>query len=262
MAQREVPEINAGSMADIAFLLLIFFLVTTTMDKDTAYLVKMSKPIEIEQILPDIAPNNMLSFRINARQELQVGFAFKDSVVDYEDVHKVVTRFYMANRDKVNDPTFPFYSRGTEAQYSNELSAVENQIAGYEEAGNDAMVEYLESAESGWLQKIAAIQMFSKASGKKIMPEIHPQAHIKVEPQKATNNDAYVAVISEINLAIMNLRNAESKEMFGITYTDMEKYYQLNQTKENDDNIAAYKKQMELLDFLFPKRIIEITPKN
>ena len=32
---REVPEINGGSLADIAFLLLIFFLVATTMDVDT-----------------------------------------------------------------------------------------------------------------------------------------------------------------------------------------------------------------------------------
>lgn len=259
MSKREVPEINAGSMADIAFLLLIFFLVTTTMDKDTAYLVKMAKPLEVP-IEVEIQKNNVLSFRINANQDLQVGFAHKDSVVEYEDIHQVVTRFYLTNREKVNSTNFPFYSRGTEAQFSNELSQVETQIKSFEEKGDDAMVEYLESAEAGWLQKINAVRMYSKASGKKVMPEIHPQAHIKIEPQKNTNNDAYVAVISEINLAIMNLRNAESKEMFGITYTDMEKYVQLNATKANDDNIVTYKKQMELLDFLFPKRIIEIEP--
>ena len=48
MARRETPEINAGSMADIAFLLLIFFLVTTTMDVDAG----------ISRRLPEKQPPN------------------------------------------------------------------------------------------------------------------------------------------------------------------------------------------------------------
>lgn len=53
MARRTAPEINAGSMADIAFLLLIFFLVTTTIEKDRG-LVRALPPEQPENVEPPI----------------------------------------------------------------------------------------------------------------------------------------------------------------------------------------------------------------
>lgn len=71
MSRKESPEINAGSMADIAFLLLIFFLVTTTMSVDAG----ISKKIPQKQENPtdiDINERNILEVNINKNNELFV----------------------------------------------------------------------------------------------------------------------------------------------------------------------------------------------
>ena len=71
MAFREVPEINAGSMADIAFLLLIFFLVTTTMDIDTGITRKLPPPVENEEDI-DIKDRNVFKVLVNSSDRLLV----------------------------------------------------------------------------------------------------------------------------------------------------------------------------------------------
>src|SRR6056300_1476552 len=73
MASREAPEINAGSMADIAFLLLIFFLVTTTMDVDSGLTRKLPPPIEEEQEdSPEVKQRNVFQVLVNANDDLLV----------------------------------------------------------------------------------------------------------------------------------------------------------------------------------------------
>ncbi len=54
MAKRPLQEINAGSMADIAFLLLIFFLVTTTMDTNKGMTRQLPPMPEKDQPQDDV----------------------------------------------------------------------------------------------------------------------------------------------------------------------------------------------------------------
>lgn len=73
MARRKIQEINAGSMADIAFLLLIFFLVTTTMDTDTGLQRKLPPiPEEEQQDNTPIKERNVFIVLINSQDQLLV----------------------------------------------------------------------------------------------------------------------------------------------------------------------------------------------
>ena len=65
-------EINASSMADIAFLLLIFFLVTTTIDIDKGILHKLPPWDDEEQIIAPSHKRNTFVVLINARDQLLV----------------------------------------------------------------------------------------------------------------------------------------------------------------------------------------------
>jgi biopolymer transport protein ExbD len=71
MARRATPEINAGSMADIAFLLLIFFLVTTTMDVDSGITRRLPPPIETPEDIK-IKERNVLNVLVNKNDRLLV----------------------------------------------------------------------------------------------------------------------------------------------------------------------------------------------
>jgi hypothetical protein len=72
MAKRSAPEVNAGSMADIAFLLLIFFLVTTTIETDSGISRKLPpwQPEEVDP--PVIKQRNIFTVLVNSNNQLLV----------------------------------------------------------------------------------------------------------------------------------------------------------------------------------------------
>ncbi|MBK3516417.1 ExbD/TolR family protein [Carboxylicivirga marina] len=73
MTRRKAQEVNAGSMADIAFLLLIFFLVTTTMDSDKGLGTVLPPFIdEPDPLTPPKNDRNVFEILVNADNQLMV----------------------------------------------------------------------------------------------------------------------------------------------------------------------------------------------
>ena len=65
--EREDPEVGGAGMADIAFLLLIFFLLVTTIDVDTGIGLQLPPAPEENQEPPPIKERNMLKILVNAQ---------------------------------------------------------------------------------------------------------------------------------------------------------------------------------------------------
>jgi hypothetical protein len=89
MAKRSAPEVNAGSMADIAFLLLIFFLVTTTIETDRGISRKLP-PIPPEDIVPPvIKQKNIFTVIVNRNNDLLV----EDELMELKDLRQAAVEF-------------------------------------------------------------------------------------------------------------------------------------------------------------------------
>lgn len=89
MAKRSAPEVNAGSMADIAFLLLIFFLVTTTIEKDSGINRKLPpmQPIDQENVV--IKQKNIFTVLLNGKDQLLV----EDELMELKDLRAAAVKF-------------------------------------------------------------------------------------------------------------------------------------------------------------------------
>lgn len=88
--KRVAEEINAGSMADIAFLLLIFFLVTTTMNSNKGISMKLPPWVEDEEIVQvDLHERNVLNILVNAQDQLLV----KGEVIDVSQLRAKTIEF-------------------------------------------------------------------------------------------------------------------------------------------------------------------------
>jgi biopolymer transport protein ExbD len=197
MARRELSEINAGSMADIAFLLLIFFLVATTMDIDTG-LSRLLPPMPEEDQQDDqseIRERNVFVVLINKDDQLFV----EKEVVDISQLKELTKEFIMNPQNKTNLSE----KRTENVDYFGEVEISKGVIS----VRNDIGTSY---------GKYIAVQNELAAAVNELRDELCLQHFGRrfddLDPLKPTENDIIEAVKKVIPMAISE---AEPKRIGG-----------------------------------------------
>lgn len=200
MGRRDIPEINAGSMADIAFLLLIFFLVTTTMDTPTGLMRQLPPKMDEVEPPPPVKERNIFSILVNANNELLV----EGEMMELKNLRERAKEFIIGRQNVPNDERFPefkatdieFYgngypvskqiislqndkgtSYGTYIQVQNELVAAYNEIRNEEAMRKfgvsfDRLVELEKEGDEESGRKVDAIK------------DVYPQRISEAEPKQ------------------------------------------------------------------------------
>lgn len=178
--RRGLQEINAGSMADIAFLLLIFFLVTTTMDVDSGIARKLP-PMPDEEMQEDdsqINAKNIYVVLINTNNQLLV----EGELIDISQLREGAKRFINNNGIDPNlseNPDKAIISlqndRGTE--YKTYIQVQNELAAAYNELRNDAA-----------LNKFGKRYIDLNKTDKKEIRKMYPQKISEAEPKNIGDN--------------------------------------------------------------------------
>ena len=188
--KRSVPEINSSSTADIAFLLLIFFLITTSMDTGRGLARRLPPPPEQNQENNDdvkLKERNVLQVFVNMNDQLMCGN-------DYISIDELRAKAKEFIANPYNDETkpekhakdVPFFGnmmvtekhvvslrcdRGT--SYKTYIAVQNELVAAYNELRD-------ELAQEKWQKKYADLDEVQQEA----IRDIYPQKISEAEPKK------------------------------------------------------------------------------
>ena len=193
---KKIPQINASSMADISFLLLIFFLVTTSMDVNKGLARRLPPPPQTqpnqEKLDMKIKKRNLMVVKINSQNKLMVN----GEVMEVKRLKDEVKKFIL-NKD--NDPNLPevvedsFDFGGNIGQLTvrytkDHIISVQNDVdtkyETYLDVQNELVRAYNEVRdESAWrYYKVRKFNELSE-SQQKVIQKIYPQKISEAEPK-------------------------------------------------------------------------------
>jgi len=220
---REVEEINASSMADIAFLLLIFFLVTTTLHKEKVVEERLPQRVPDGQIPPKVLPRDVLEIVANRKDQILL----ERELAEVEDIKEKVREFYVHPTTATNWPKLTLIKEQDVVDSIRNFKSFIAQGRDYNEA--------LEKYEA----KLKTIELVGEYN------ELAKEGMVTIQLDNSTKFETYLKVLDQIMLGLNELRDELSREKFNIPYN------RLNEREEED------RAKLKALRMVYPKRIMK-----
>lgn len=222
MYHRAIPPINAGSMADIAFLLLVFFLVTTTLDQEIG-INAILPPANSESYSTKRADRNVLEILINGADELMIEGQRKN----FTEIQSVVRSFYTNPDERTDLPALKLITHAL---------CVENL------GKNSNTNPKSENNWNAWKTRLETTELIGSYK------ELPQNAVISLQNDRSTSYATYIIVQNELNAGLNSLRNEYSKKYFGMPFGE------LNQNTPED------RLKIRAIRMVLPRRISEAEP--
>lgn len=188
MGKRKTPGINGSSSADIAFMLLIFFLITTSMDTDKGLARRLPPPVPKEQQNEDvdIKKRNLLVVLINSNNQILCGDQFIDITQLRERVKEFVDNPYNdENKPEKIEVDVPFF--GKQMVTKNHIISLQNdrgtEYQAYINVQSELAAAYSELRNDVSQKKFGKPFMELNEDQQKAVQQIYPQKISEAEPK-------------------------------------------------------------------------------
>ena len=268
MARRELQEINAGSMADIAFLLLIFWLVTTTIESDMGIKRQLPPPVPPDIDVPQAKEQNVFNVKVNFLDMLLVEgqpldiqelknkaksflIATGDGVIahliDNEEIGKNRDVILITGANGKTNAAFPEREWVRKSDVRLKVAEYEQIVIIAEDKNKDAFRKVLKN----WKEKLTTITLLGGD-----YKQLPASALISMQNDNNTTYNTYLQVQNELQSAVNELRDELALAKFGVSYRELEDIYGKNkQDKSTLEKITAVRA-------LYPQRISEAEPRD
>lgn len=186
--KRKTSEINSSSMADIAFLLLIFFLVTTSMSTSTGLSRRLPPPLQPDQVIPPVNVNkrNIFVVKVNSQNQLMV----QGELMELQDLRQKAKEFIKNEND---DPHLPVRTEenipllGTMSITKDHVISLQNdvdtQYQAYINVQNELVAAYNELRNELGKEKFGANFDELNEDQQKAVQSVYPQKISEAEPK-------------------------------------------------------------------------------